>query len=694
MASRYWVGGTASWDGTAGTKWATTSGGAGGAAVPTSADDVFLDSNSGSGTVTLSTGWTCRSFDSTGFTGTVAGSTNGSVGDGTAGASNNAWVWGAGITRTFTGQITLASTSSTTQNITSNGKTFGNRITIDGAGSSYSLSDTISMAAATLFVTRGSFTSNGQTMTIGAFNSAGTATRSITLSNSTVTCISSGTGGWNVSSTGLTFTTNSSTSVTCGGATGISFIGGGLTYNGTWTVQNPTTSGTGAIQGTNTFENLTITGNADKNAEMTVSANQTISGNLTINGNSVTNRLLFRSNTVGTARTLTCNGTVSASNLDLSDITGAGSASWDISACTGKSGDAGGNSGITFTTGATQTWSGTSGGNWSANAWTTRVPLPQDDVVINAAFAASQTISCDMPRLGKSIDFTGVTGSPALGTSTADSNVFGSLTLASGLGNCTGFIFHPSGRSASTITSAGKTISDIQMENYGATITMADALTVQNSCISTYGTLATGGYSLTVSYYAAGAGGLNATNSTVTITGTSGFTGGAGTHTMTGSTVYFSSGTTSLLNPSGVTMGAIQLSNGLTLSVTSALNATSVTRNGSTACGVTVTAGLTVTLTGGASAMGAGTSGNLITWQSSSGGSAFTISSTTTLVTDYISLKDCTGSGGIPHYAGANSTNVSGNTNWLFAAPGGSLCRRTGLCRNFIGARDNGVTVI
>ena len=29
MADRYWVGGTASWDGTAGTKWATTSGGAG-----------------------------------------------------------------------------------------------------------------------------------------------------------------------------------------------------------------------------------------------------------------------------------------------------------------------------------------------------------------------------------------------------------------------------------------------------------------------------------------------------------------------------------------------------------------------------------------------------------------------------------------------------------------------------------------
>ena len=31
MADRYWVGGSATWDNTAGTKWSTTSGGPGGA---------------------------------------------------------------------------------------------------------------------------------------------------------------------------------------------------------------------------------------------------------------------------------------------------------------------------------------------------------------------------------------------------------------------------------------------------------------------------------------------------------------------------------------------------------------------------------------------------------------------------------------------------------------------------------------
>lgn len=77
MASRYWVGGTANWDATAGTKWATTSGGSGGAAVPTSADSVFFDANSGSGTVTIAINGNNiggASLDCTGFTGTLTGS--------------------------------------------------------------------------------------------------------------------------------------------------------------------------------------------------------------------------------------------------------------------------------------------------------------------------------------------------------------------------------------------------------------------------------------------------------------------------------------------------------------------------------------------------------------------------------------------------------------------------------------------
>ena len=53
MANRYWVGGTGSWTALNLLNWSTTSGGVGGATVPTAADTAIFDANSGGGTVTL-----------------------------------------------------------------------------------------------------------------------------------------------------------------------------------------------------------------------------------------------------------------------------------------------------------------------------------------------------------------------------------------------------------------------------------------------------------------------------------------------------------------------------------------------------------------------------------------------------------------------------------------------------------------
>lgn len=52
-ASRFWVGGTAIWDGSTTTHWSATTGGAGGSSVPASGDDVTFDASSGGGTVTV-----------------------------------------------------------------------------------------------------------------------------------------------------------------------------------------------------------------------------------------------------------------------------------------------------------------------------------------------------------------------------------------------------------------------------------------------------------------------------------------------------------------------------------------------------------------------------------------------------------------------------------------------------------------
>lgn len=71
MAARYWVGGNGAWDDTA--HWSASSGGASGASVPTSADDVFFDNNSGSATVTSVATMVCNSFTASKFIGGFSG---------------------------------------------------------------------------------------------------------------------------------------------------------------------------------------------------------------------------------------------------------------------------------------------------------------------------------------------------------------------------------------------------------------------------------------------------------------------------------------------------------------------------------------------------------------------------------------------------------------------------------------------
>jgi len=70
--ARYWVGGAGDWNDSA--HWSNTSGGAGGACVPTVSNDVFFDANSftaGSSAVTISQGNAyCRNMDWTGVTNT------------------------------------------------------------------------------------------------------------------------------------------------------------------------------------------------------------------------------------------------------------------------------------------------------------------------------------------------------------------------------------------------------------------------------------------------------------------------------------------------------------------------------------------------------------------------------------------------------------------------------------------------
>jgi hypothetical protein len=134
MANRYWVGGTATWDGTAGLKWSLTSGGTGGQAVPTTSDTVFFTNLSGSNTVTIGTGAVCSTLTMTGFTGTLAFGTN------TISTAGTGTVFTGATTYSVSGTplILVTNASSTSRTITAGSVTEANSISFNinnGGGS-------------------------------------------------------------------------------------------------------------------------------------------------------------------------------------------------------------------------------------------------------------------------------------------------------------------------------------------------------------------------------------------------------------------------------------------------------------------------------------------------------------------------------------------------------------------------------
>jgi len=141
MANRYWVGGTATWDGTAGLKWALTSGGTGGQAVPTTSDTVFFTNLSGANTVTIGTGAVCSTLTMTGFTGTLAFGTN--------------TISAAGTGTVFTGATTY-SVSGTPLILVTNATATARTITTGSVTEANSISFNISAGGSTLTITAGS----------------------------------------------------------------------------------------------------------------------------------------------------------------------------------------------------------------------------------------------------------------------------------------------------------------------------------------------------------------------------------------------------------------------------------------------------------------------------------------------------------------------------------------------------------
>lgn len=690
--TRYWVGGTGTWDATTTTNWSTTSGGSGGASVPTSADAVVFNSSSNATAYTV----TCTATQLRCGSLTIAGPASGNVtwaGSGPLAIHGSVSLPASGITRSYTGAITLSS-SSTGLTFTSNGVQMSSAITVNGVGCEWTLGSALDTQTSTFTLTNGTFSTSTYNFTVGGVLSNSSAgTRTLTFGSGTITIqTANGLNFGNTEAARANLTFNKGTSQITLSTNG-AFNGNNQSfYNVSYTV---TATNQIQIAGENTFNNLTFSGVTSVGARnINLSANQTISGTLTFSaGTNATMRNFLQSDTIGTTRTLTV-AAFSGTDVDFRDIAVTGAAA-PISGT--RLGDAKGNSGITFVAGKTVYCRSTGSANWSSSTgWSatsggsadvTQFPLAQDTAVFPAATypASGSTITIDQSYNIGTIDMSARTSNTmTLATSTTTPAIYGNWingtgTTLSGTGTLTF-----AGRGAQTITSAGKSFTQpITTNSIGGSVTLQDAFTstdTSGSAISlTAGTFNAATYNVTLS------GGIRSVSGSLTKTlafgsgtwtisyaGLALYTTANTNLTVTGTgTISFTSASAKSFDPglgtssySGITInqgGAGELSISSPNNLKNITNTYSAT--GATSINFTNSRQVVTQFTA------TGASGKVLTLKSNSGSSpaSLILSSGVVSTVDYLTINDlAVYAANNTWYAGANSTN-GGVIGWTFS---------------------------
>ena len=409
MATYYWVGGAGTWNRTLTTNWSLTSGGAGGAGVPTSTDNVIIDNNSGTSgqAITLPDVYAsalaavCNDLTVTNTNFMYLGNTSG----------NHFLDVHGSLSFPTSGNFT-PSNFYLTFRATTPGKTIdpGKSLNpgtflfeFDGVGGEWTLQRNLSLQG-TLRVTAGSVITNNYTITANGLNQSSTSVCSLNLGASTVNVgqLEFGT----TARPDFTFTAGTSTINITGSSS--TFTGNGKTfYNVSWTSTTTDTNGSN-IRGTNTFNNLTILPFASAGLKrFYIWDSQTINGTLNVTGVGATRRvvLVAKGNDPGiltggiTQYTLTA-AAVSLTDVDFVGFSAAGAATWSGT----RIGNGGNNTGFTFDTPKTVYWSRDTGGNYlTSNPWATtsggtpdvlNFPLGQDTAIIeNTGLNSSASIS-------------------------------------------------------------------------------------------------------------------------------------------------------------------------------------------------------------------------------------------------------------------------------------------------------------
>jgi len=682
MATYYWVGGAGTWNTASNANWAATSGGTGGlVGPPTSADDAVIDTSSGTGLITC-TGAVCRDLTVTASQVINLGASSSTLSvfgnlslpsGGSFNANPNTWT------------ITFASTT-TGKTITTNGKTIPN-VVFNGVGGGWTLGDALNTSTRSITLTNGTFdtSSSGNYSVTSAAINLGAGTKTLNLNASTVTLSSDGPFNFETSATNFTFNAGTSNITCTSTASNVQPRSGGFTF------YNVTFTGVPAnafiFHNAGTYNNLTLP-TAGGLTIISLAGNQTISGTLTLGtANTAIKRYFVRSDTLGTARTITVNGTLAAlSDIDFRDITAAGTVgTWSGT----RLGNCLGNTNITFDAPKTVYWNLGGSVFWYANGWAAtsggtpavnNFPLAQDTAVFDDAGTAV-SVNTNSPWNIGTIDMSTRTTAFTINfTSTSSVSLYGSLTLFSNLtvSGGTGTITFAGRGVTQTITSAGRTFPNaIIINNLTGTFQLADSFITTSTLTHTSGTFNASNQNVTATTFASN----NSNTRTITM--------GSGTWTLSGTGTVWNLATTTGLTFNKDTAN-IELSNTSTTARTFAGGGR--TYNNLTIGGATGTSTLTITGTNTFDTLAStktvahtitfpnvtttvsnwtvtGTAGNVVTLSRTGASGTFTLAKSGGGVIsglDYLSISNSTASPTNTWYAGANSTDGGGNTNWLF----------------------------
>lgn len=506
-ATYYWVNGAGTWNNALSTNWSTSSGGAGSAGIPTSADNVIFDASSGlsGATVTIGTSAVCNNFTWTATVGTIAVSNNLTIsGDftwsGAGGTTSGSYDIYIGGNATYNSSMTIGSSNymrftstSTGKTITTNGKTLG-VCYFTGSGGGWTTSGAFT-SSSSIYVNAGTL-NLGNTLNCSSLSVGGGTFTSNNFGITLTSDFSASSGTVNLGSSSIVITATG-TLINLSSLATINAGTSNITINSSSTVYSTSVD---LFLGTTTIYNLIINSSAKlvrffdggTMNNLTFSSGQTaifesaktftISGTLTATG-TCTSYINFLTKYDGSAATISVGSAQNLSYIQLKDITKSGAGSITCDYCV----NAGTNTSITFTNTYVSRnlyWRSGTSGSWSTAAnWTTNsngttsgntcLPTIVDNIYFNAnaITSGSQTITVDYPIFCNNIDFTGLTNSPTWSNTTNDYPMFikGNYTMTSGMGtfNNEGRVYF-NGPGNQLITTASKYLTSHYVLFYGS----------------------------------------------------------------------------------------------------------------------------------------------------------------------------------------------------------------------------------